>query len=190
MKSPQISPYDTIFKVVFFGDVGVGTSTLLKRATSDFIYDTVLTIGVDFWVKKKTKGLNLREKVLEIDGRTVKLLILRLSSEERFQYVVPKYIKAAHGAIMMYDITRPATLENIPEWTSIVRQVAGGIPILLVGGKADLAEDRKVSREEALQITESERLHAFIECDSKSVENIEEIFETLTKLMLKRSDLY
>jgi len=186
----RITTYDYIFKVVVFGDVGVGTSTLLKRTTSEFIYDTKLTIGVDFWVKKKTKGVDFREKVLEVEGRTVKLLILRLSAEERFKYLLPKYVKAAHGAILMYDITRPATLEKIPEWTSIVRTHVGAIPIVLVGGKADLVENREVSSEEALEITKSGGLDAFIECDSKTGKNIEKLFETLTKLMLQRSDFY
>ncbi|MFX1445795.1 MAG: GTP-binding protein [Promethearchaeota archaeon] len=182
--------YDTIFKVVFFGEDGVGTSSLLKLTTSDFIYDTKLTIGVDLWVKKKTKDVDLREKVLQIDGRTVKLLILRLSNEERFRDVVPRYLKAAHGAIFMYDITNPVTLERIPEWTSMVRTHVGKIPILLVGGKADLVNKREVSREEALEIKKSGRLDAFIECDSKSGENVEEVFETLSRLMIQRSGFH
>ena len=183
---PQITAYDTIFKVVLFGDDGVGTSSLLKLTTSDFIYDTKLTIGVDLWVKKKTKDIRLREKILEVEGRIVKLLILRLSAEEKFRYVIPKYLKAAHGAIIMYDITNSATLKRIPEWTLLVRENVGEIPIVLVGGKADLVESREVSSDEALEVVESGGLDAFIECDAKTGKNVENLFETLTKLMIHR----
>ncbi len=188
-KKPHITKYDTIFKIVLFGKVGVGTSTLLKRTTSDFIYDTKLTIGVDLWIKKKTKDIHLREKVLKIEGRTVKLLILRLSDEERFRYVLPKYLKAAHGAIIMYDITRLTTLDKISEWTSLVREYVGAIPIVLVGGKSDLVDNREVSREEALKIKKYAGLDAFIECDSKTGENVEDVFETLSRLIVQRLKL-
>ena len=116
----------------------------------------------------------------------MKLLILRLSNEERFRYVVPKYLKAAHGAIIMYDITRPVTLEKIIEWTTMIRKNVGTIPIVLIGGKADLLENREVSKDEALEIKESAGLDAVIECDSKTGENVEAVFETISRLMVKR----
>ncbi|MFX0072779.1 MAG: GTP-binding protein [Candidatus Hermodarchaeota archaeon] len=184
-RNPRVDIYDTIFKVVFFGEDGVGTSSLLKGTTSDYIYDTKLTIGVDLWVKKKTKDLTLREKVLRIEERTVKLLILRLSNEKRFRAVLAKHLTAANGAIFMYDITNPTTVEKISEWTSIVRNVAGEIPIVLVGGKADLVESRQVSREEALQIKKLKGLDAFIECSSVTGENVEEVFKIISRLMVQ-----
>ena len=183
--NPQITMHDTIFKVVLFGEDGVGTSTLLKHTTSDYIYDTKLTIGVDLWVKKNTKDVDLREKILEIEGRTVKLLILRLSNEERFKYLQPRYVRTANGAIFMYDITNRTTLDNIPEWTQTIRESAGDIPIVLVGGKTDLA-GREVSKEEGTQIANSRNFNAFIECSAKTEENIEEIFKALSKLLLQR----
>ena len=183
-----ITPYDTIFKVVLFGEDGVGTSSLLKLTTSDYIYDTKLTIGVDLWVKKNTKDLDLHEKVLEVEGRTVKLLILRLSNEERFKYLQPRYVRTANGAIFMYDITNHSTLDNIPEWTQIIRESAGDIPIVLVGGKADLP-NREVNKEEGNQIANSRKFDAFIECSAKTEERVEEIFKTLSKLLLQRLNL-
>ena len=61
---------------------------------------------------------------------------------------------------------------------------------MLVGGKADLVENREVSNEEAIEIVESMGLDAFIECDAKTGKNVEKLFETLTKLILQRSDFY
>jgi Ras-related protein Rab-11A len=178
--------YDARFKVVVFGDEDVGSSLLLKRATSDFIYDTTLSIGVDFWVKEKREGVKLREKVLKVKGSIVKLLILRLSAEERFGYLLPRYVKGANGAILMYDVASPSTLEYISDWTSLVRKSVGNIPIVLVGVKIDQVGDYAVSNDNAMELVETMKLDDYIECDAKTGDNVEELFETITKLMVKR----
>ena len=50
----------------------------------------------------------------------------------------------------MYDIINPLSLDNLQEWTQIIRKNAGDIPILLVGNNLNLEKSRKVSREEGI----------------------------------------
>ena len=137
-----------------------------------------MSIGVDFFFKS-----------LEIDDFNAKLQIFDIKDEKRFRFLSSAYVKGANGGIIMYDITNHSSFKNIPEWSFIVKENAGEIPIILVGGKSDLAENRKVSSEKAIQISNSLDFNAYIECSSKTGENVEEIFETLTKLMLQQSGL-
>ena len=86
----------------------------------------------------------------------------------------------------MYDITRSATLDNLLEWISIVRQKAGSIPIILVGSKVDLAEtQRKVPKEHGVQIAEKNEFYDFMEISAKENLNVNESFRKLTELTIQ-----
>lgn len=172
--------YDATYKIVIFGDAGCGKTTLTQRyLTNLFKSDTSMTIGVDFEVKS-----------LDIDEKKVKLQIWDFGGEERFRFLLPTYVKGANGGIFMYDITNYSSLAHIDDWlTVILKKIDDMFPVIVVGGKADL-EEREVNSEEGIQIAESRDMDAFIECSSKTGENVEETFEALTRLMLQKSDFY
>lgn len=168
--------YDVIFKVVIFGDSGCGKTTLRKRfMTNVFVSDTHQTIGVDF-----------ETKVLDIDGKQIKLLIWDFAGEERFRFIFPKYIYGAMGGILMYDITDSSSFSHISEWISVIRGTPHRFPIVLLGGKSDLGDFREVSFREGQEAAETMGLNEFSECSSKTGENVKESFEILTKIMLNR----
>ena len=99
---------------------------------------------------------------------------------------MPTYCLGANAAFLLYDITRPQTLDNIGDWTNIVRQKAGPIPITLVGSKLDLGEDqRQIAREYGIQVAEKNELDSFAEISSKTGQNVNKTFEVLTELTLK-----
>ena len=172
--------YDATYKIVIFGDAGCGKTTLTQRyLTNLFKSDSTMTIGVDFEVKS-----------LEIDEKKVKLQIWDFGGEERFRFLLPTYVKGASGGLFMYDVTNYSSLAHIDDWLTIIKKEADALfPIVVAGGKGDLAEDREVSAEEGINISKSRDVDAFIECSSKTGENVEETFETLTRLMLQGTKL-
>jgi len=172
--------YDATYKIVIFGDAGCGKTTLTQRyLTNLFKSDSTMTIGVDFEVKS-----------LDIDEKKVKLQIWDFGGEERFRFLLPTYVKGASGGLFMYDVTNYSSLAHIDDWLTIIKKEADGLfPIVVAGGKGDLAEDREVSAEEGINISKSRDVDAFIECSSKTGENVEETFETLTRLMLQGTKL-
>jgi Ras-related protein Rab-5B len=102
---------------------------------------------------------------------------------------LPTYCLGANAAFLLYDITRPQTLDNIAEWTSIVRQKGGPIPIMLVGSKLDLTDtQRQITREYGIQVAEKNELASFAEISSKTGQNVNKTFEVLTELTLKRTE--
>ncbi|TFF87228.1 MAG: GTP-binding protein [Promethearchaeota archaeon] len=175
--------YDMTFKLLLLGDASVGKTSFTKRYCYNIFNPSErLTIGVDFHVKTMDLEFQGEEK-------KIKLQIWDIGGEERFRFLLPTYCLGANAAFLLYDITRPSTLDNIPEWTSIVRQKGGSIPIMLVGAKIDLApEQRKIPRDYGIQISESNNLSAFAEISSKNGTNVDESFELLTKLTIERME--
>jgi small GTP-binding protein len=171
--------YDYTFKILLLGDASVGKTSFTKRYCYNIFNPSErLTIGVDFHVK-----------TIDLKGKKIKLQIWDVGGEERFRFLLPTYCLGANAAFLLYDITRIATLDNIPEWTSIVRQKGGPIPIMLVGAKLDLArEQRKVTRELGIQIAEKNSMASFGEMSSKDNVNVDKTFETLAELTLERME--
>lgn len=168
--------YDAIFKIIIFGDAGSGKTTLVKRfMTNQFISDTQMTIGVDFEVK-----------TIDIDGLEIKLQIWDFGGEERFRFILPRYVRGANGGVFMYDITNYSSLSHIEDWLSVIIETNEVFPIALVGGKVDLESYREVSYEEGLEVAKSYSLDLFIECSSKNGQNVENIFEGLGRIMSKK----
>ena len=94
----------------------------------------------------------------------------------------------------MYDITRYSSLKNFPEWVTIFKNGFIGakdkpLPVIMVGGKLDLAFKRTVPSKEAFNLAKSHKLHGYIECSAKDGRNIEDVFEEIAKLMLLRAGL-
>ena len=138
-----------------------------------------MTIGVDFHVK-----------LIELQNKKIKLQIWDVGGEERFRFLLPTYCLGANAAFLLYDITRPQTLDNISEWVNIVRQKGGDIPIMLVGSKIDLGEEqREITREFGIQIAEKQKMASFGEISSKTGQNVTKTFEVLTELTLEKTEL-
>lgn len=134
-----------------------------------------MTLGVDFLLK-----------AIEVDDEMVKLQIWDFAGEERFRFLFPSYIRGASGAIFMYDITNYGSLAHVDDWFEIVKKEIGyDIPIIFVGGKTDLMHLKEISTRKAMEIANLKDADGFIECSSKTGENVHKIFNLLTKLILK-----
>ncbi|MCK4384490.1 MAG: GTP-binding protein, partial [Candidatus Lokiarchaeota archaeon] len=113
--------------------------------------------------------------------------------EERFRFLLPTYVRGATGALFMYDVTNYSSLAHIDDWLLVVRKEIKSdqdtFPIIVVGGKADLIDDREVTGDEGINIAKSRSVDGFIECSSKTGENVENTFDALTSIMMQRSKL-
>ena len=169
--------YDFTFKILLLGDASVGKTSFTKRYCYNIFNPSErLTIGVDFHVK-----------TIELNNKTIKLQIWDVGGEERFRFLLPTYCLGANAAFLLYDTTRPATLDNIPEWTSIVRQKGGKIQMMLCGSKIDLEKtQREVPRELGIQIAEKNDLSSFVEVSAKDNINVDKAFQVISELTLEK----
>lgn len=161
--------YDFIWKVVLVGDSGVGKTNLLSRFTrNEFNAESKTTIGVEF----ATRNVQIR-------GKTVRAQIWDTAGQERYRAITSVYYRGAVGALVLYDITKPATFENLDKWISELKEHADPcVCIMIVGNKTDLRSQRVVSTEEGRLLAEKYR-YSFIETSALDASNVGEAFNNL-----------
>ena len=107
---------------------------MLRFADDVFTDNFMPTIGVDFKIR-----------TIEVDGKTIKLQIWDTAGQERFKTITSSYYKGAAGALVVYDITKPQSFENVDKWLKEVRDHgAENMVLMLIGNKSDLEKDRQV----------------------------------------------
>ena len=170
--------YDYLFKSIVVGDGGVGKTALTLRFSKGFFTeDYKMTIGVDFHVKT----INIDSNEAQIKA---KLQIWDTGGQERFSSIRPMYYRGSLGALLIFDLTNSATFEHLPGWIEEVRaNVKNEIPLLLVGNKSDLVEQRAVSLEEINFFTKDFNLF-YMETSAKTGEGVGDCFYILACLMI------
>jgi small GTP-binding protein len=121
--------FDYLFKLVIIGDSGVGKTNLLtKYANNSFQENSKTTIGVE-----------LSTKVVTIEGKTIQNQIWDTAGQERFRAITSAYYRNAVGVIIVFDLTKPKTFENLTIWLKEVHQYAEPETcIMVIGNKSDL----------------------------------------------------
>jgi len=161
--------YDYLFKVVLIGDSGVGKSNLLSRFTrNEFNLESKSTIGVEFATRS-----------IQVDGKTIKAQIWDTAGQERYRAITSAYYRGAVGALLVYDIAKHLTYENVERWLKELRDHAdNNIVIMLVGNKSDLRHLRAVPTDEAKAFAEKNNL-SFIETSALDSTNVETAFQNI-----------
>ena len=173
--------FDEAFKIIIFGDEGVGKSSFLqKHARNVFSQESKApSLGVDFYAK-----------YLIVDKKRYKLQIWHFKDEVRFKVQFLTYAKGAEAGIFMFDITNYETLKHLDDWLKIINSIleeGEHFPIIVIGNKLDLNYKREVSPENGKRMARSRGTNGYIECSIKTDENIEKVFEVIIRFLLSKS---
>ena len=167
-----------VFKILLLGDSEVGKSCFLMRYSDNvFVENYITTIGLDY----KLKNVKLDS------GKTIKVQLWDTAGQDKYRTIAKNYFKGSHGILLLYDITKQSSFNNIREWIQDIREeVSPKAIIFLIGNKIDLADQRKISKEMGIELAEEYKL-PFFEASAKSGENVDEVFKALYK---KISEVY
>lgn len=165
-------------KVCFIGDAGVGKTSLIKRFVLDVFDDRYIA----------TIGTKVTKKIVEVPagpGQTVKVMMLvwDIMGQKGFRELLREaYFFGAHGAIAVCDLTNKESLEELRYWIKALTDVAGDVPVVFAGNKADLENERAVKEEELQELASKYKAPAFM-TSAKTGQNVEAMFKALGKAM-------
>lgn len=162
--------YDHLMKIAVVGDSAVGKTSLLLRFVDDEYRSSYSsTIGVDFNIK-----------MMELDGKIIKLQIWDTAGQERFRAIVNSYYRGAHVVIIAFDLSDRESFMHVPKWYDETMRHAVETKLILVGCKSDL--EHEVSRQEIDDITKEYDM-SYYECSAKKYSNngIDNIFEGIIR---------
>ena len=171
-----MSKKEAKYKILILGDSKVGKSCFLTRyADKTYQEDYLSTIGMDY----KIKNYELE------NGDIIKLYIWDTAGQDRFRSITSNYYKGADGIILIYDITKQETFNNVRNWiTSIKEEAPAKVVLILVGNKVDDEKNRAVPQSEGEKIADEYNL-PFLECSAKSDINVTETFDVLIKKIVE-----
>lgn len=116
---------------------------------------------------------------IQVDSKTIKAQIWDTAGQERYRAITSAYYRGAVGALLVYDIAKHQSYENVNRWLKELRDHAdSNIVIMLVGNKSDLKHLRAVPTEESKQYATENGL-SFIETSALDGGNVELAFQKI-----------
>ena len=167
-------------KIITLGNSAVGKSSFILKYTDNvFSLDYLTTLGVDY----KHKKIKLK------NGKDVRLRIFDTAGQERFKSVSASFIKKADGVILIYDIGEKDSFEAVDNWIKSIREIGKDkLPIILVGNKCDLSDDKRMISLKEGQDKADEFNIPFYETSCKEGINIKEVFEKLIDDIIEKGN--
>ena len=160
--------------------MGVGKSSLLSKYVKGVVPVSPLpTIAIEF----ATKIIQIKE------GGYIKAQIWDTAGQEKYKAITSHHYRRAVGALIVYDVTKRSSFDNVLKWYSDLKQKAEKECIIaLVGNKIDLNDNRSVSFDEGKNISEKYGI-MFFETSAKDNIDINELFEKSTLTYLNKNNL-
>ncbi|PVD24344.1 hypothetical protein C0Q70_14825 [Pomacea canaliculata] len=165
------------YKLVVLGSGGVGKSAL-----------TVQFVQGIFVEKYDPTIEDSYRKQVEVDGQQCMLEILDTAGTEQFTAMRDLYMKNGQGFLLVYSITAQSTFNDLQELREQILRVkdTDDVPMLLVGNKCDLEDERVVGKDQGQNLARSFNC-AFLETSAKAKINVSEIFMDLVRQINKKS---
>eukprot|EP01138_Halocafeteria_seosinensis_P012451 gb/GECG01012723.1/.p1 GENE.gb/GECG01012723.1/~~gb/GECG01012723.1/.p1 ORF type:complete len:213 (+),score=35.34 gb/GECG01012723.1/:1-639(+) len=183
MADGNAPPQELVLKVLVLGDVATGKTSIIRRTVgNDFSELHQPTIGVDFHFKK-----------LHEDNQDVVLQLWDIAGQDRFGAIYRVYYRDAYGALLVFDVSRPETLNGAAKWKSEIDskvKLPNGepLPVMLLANKCD--KEVEVNKDEINQFCEKHGFVGWYETSAKTNHNIEESINGLVKSILKHDDAF
>lgn len=164
------------YNIVILGAGGVGKSCL----TAQFVHNE--------WIESYDPTIeDSYRKVIDVDGRSCVLEILDTAGTEQFTAMREIYMKTGQGFLLVYSITSLNTLTELSDLRDQILRIkeAESVPIVIVGNKSDLEEDRAVNSQRAINLSQKWGRVPFYETSARKRQNVDEVFLDLCRQMMR-----
>ena len=154
-----------VIKISLLGDTTVGKTSIKNVYFEGKFSDDMLL----------TAGFHKEEKIVELNnGNKIIAKIWDTAGQEKFRSMVLQTLKNGQGIVLVYDVTKRETFNNLKIWLDEINNVTNKVSIILFGNKCDV-DDRAVTEEEAKQFANENKI-LYIETSAKENINIEKGF--------------
>ncbi|XP_071509761.1 ras-related protein Rab-32B-like [Diadema antillarum] len=182
MSSVERNVVEHLYKVLVIGEFGVGKplTSLIRRYTEGYFSPNYkLTIGVDFALKSLDWNESTR----------VNLQLWDIAGHERFGHMTRVYYKYAIAAVIVFDLSRPATFDSVLKWSKDVHEKVmlaneQPVPVLLLANKCDL-QDTVIDADMLDQFCRANNFIGWFATSAKDDTNVTDAMSYLVETILQ-----
>ncbi|XP_041495780.1 transforming protein RhoA-like isoform X1 [Microtus oregoni] len=174
-------------KLVIVGDGACGKTCLLIVFSKDQFPEVYVPTVFENYVAD-----------IEVDGKQVELALWDTAGQEDYDRLRPLSYPDTDVLLLCFSIGNPDSFGNIPQkWTPEIKHFCPNVPIILVGSKKDLRDDKHIRLELAKRKQEPVKLEqgrdlansigafGYVECSAKTKDGVRMVFEIATRAALQ-----
>jgi len=173
------------FKFIIVGDKAVGKSSIVRRFVEN-------KFTIDY---RSTLGLNVLSHSMKFYGNEAHFSLWDLGGQEYFKRFRKTYYTGTQAAFIVFDVCERETFTNVKKWYEELKEFLGNknIPIVIVGNKIDLSDQRSVQYKEGIALIDEltqQNINdylSYIETSALTGENIEEAFRLIAYHYIMKS---
>ena len=170
---------DITLKLLIVGGSGVGKTNFLNMFLNNKFNQNYFS----------STGIDLQDKIMNIKNKKVRIQIWDTAGQEKYKSITKNLFLKVMGALVLYDITNEESFTKLKEWVELIKEECGRhIKILIIGNKSDLESQRAIDKEDAMKYANEEKVQ-YIECSSKTGENVEKAIIVLSEKILESTEI-
>ncbi len=163
-------------KICIIGESEVAKNSLISRfGECQFSDKYRSTVGVT--ISRKTlelPGLKQRDKL------KLQLIVWDVTGNPKFKAIAPSYLRGSSGALVVADVSRPETIERIPEHIQLFLSVNPKGFIILILNKSDLIDEKELTKLlQRVQLKDWERVSGVYQNPVTTASSVDEIFQQI-----------
>ncbi|CAG86488.2 DEHA2C16544p [Debaryomyces hansenii CBS767] len=165
------------YKVVVLGAGGVGKSSVTVQFVQGVYVESYDPTIEDSYRKQ-----------IEIDGRACDLEILDTAGVAQFTAMRELYIKSGKGFLLVYSVTDENSLKELLALREQVLRIkdSDNVPMVLIGNKCDLNDDRELSIDDGIKVSQDWGLVPFYETSAMYKTNVDEAFVDVVRQIMRK----
>lgn len=168
-------------KICLIGDAAVGKTSLIRKYVEDKFDDKyIVTLGTKVTVKE----LSIKEQSAQKPAY-VTLMIWDILGQREFKRLQTSYYRGANGALIVADITRKETLQNIHDWILSLFNNVGKVPLVLLLNKHDLTKQATITSKDLEEVISKWNI-PYLYTSAKTGENVEKAFHKIGEMLLRK----
>jgi len=165
-------------KICMLGTFGVGKTSLVRRFVYNMFDEKYLS----------TIGVHISQKKISLDVKNqLKLIIWDIAHIEQMNEMIKSYFRGSHGAIIVFDVSRPFTLKDTKVIIKSYLDINPDSKLFFVGNKIDLVDGKSNDMEQFLQFINPYN-SPYLLTSAKTGENVEQLFQQIGESVLKTNE--